>query len=38
MGAVGALSALKARGLKVPEEISLIGLHDSPLPKCSIHR
>jgi LacI family transcriptional regulator len=31
MGAVGALSALKEAGLKVPEEISLIGLHDSPI-------
>lgn len=31
MGAVSALSALKDAGLKVPEEISLIGLHDSPL-------
>ena len=31
MGAVGALSALKARGLRVPKEVSLIGLHDSPL-------
>lgn len=31
MGAVGALSALKEAGLKIPEEISLIGLHDSPL-------
>ena len=31
MGAVGALSALKETGVKVPEEISLIGLHDSPI-------
>ncbi len=31
MGAVGALGALKAAGLKVPEDFSLIGLHDSPL-------
>ena len=31
MSAVGALSALKEAGLKVPEEISLIGLHDSPI-------
>jgi LacI family transcriptional regulator len=31
MGAVGALGALKEAGLKVPEEFSLIGLHDSPI-------
>jgi LacI family transcriptional regulator len=31
MSAVGALSALKEAGLKVPEEISIIGLHDSPI-------
>jgi len=31
MGAVGALSALKEARLKVPEEISLICLHDSPI-------
>lgn len=31
MGAVGALGALKAAGLRVPEEFSLISLHDSPL-------
>ena len=31
MGAVSALGALKAAGLRVPEEFSLIGLHDSPI-------
>jgi LacI family transcriptional regulator len=31
MGAVGALSAVKEAGLKVPEEFSIIGLHDSPI-------
>jgi LacI family transcriptional regulator len=31
MGAVGALSALKEAGVRVPAEISLIGLHDSPI-------
>lgn len=31
MGAVGALGALKEAGLKVPEDFSLIGLHDSPI-------
>lgn len=31
MGAVGALGALKEAGLKVHEEVSLIGLHDSPI-------
>ncbi|MBI5581874.1 MAG: LacI family DNA-binding transcriptional regulator [Deltaproteobacteria bacterium] len=31
MGAVGALGALKEFGLKIPEDFSLVGLHDSPI-------
>jgi LacI family transcriptional regulator len=31
MGAVGALSAVKSAGINVPEEMSIIGLHDSPI-------
>ncbi len=31
MGAVGALSAVRSAGIRVPEEISIVGLHDSPI-------
>jgi LacI family transcriptional regulator len=31
MGAAGALSAIRAAGIKVPDEISIVGLHDSPM-------
>jgi LacI family transcriptional regulator len=31
MGAMGALSAVRSSGIRVPQEMSIVGLHDSPV-------
>ena len=31
MSAIGAISAIRSRGLRVPDDISVVGFHDVPL-------